>query len=97
MHTDVAMARGRRVPHWAASLEVRPIRSEEREVWRTLMATHHSLGFRGLVGESLYYVACVEEEWVALLGGQLPPGCATHGTNGLAGLALSNGHVCGLS
>ncbi|PSR20264.1 MAG: hypothetical protein C7B45_15750 [Sulfobacillus acidophilus] len=35
---------------------------------RTLMATHHYLGFRGLVGESLSYVACVEEEWVALLG-----------------------------
>ena len=68
MHTDTATIRGRRVPHWAESLEVRPIRPEERDVWRTLMATHHYLGFRGLVGESLSYVACVEEEWVALLG-----------------------------
>ncbi len=56
------------MPHWTASLEVRPIRPEERDLWRRLMATHHYLGFRGLVGESLYYVACVENEWVALLG-----------------------------
>ncbi|MHB1610105.1 MAG: Druantia anti-phage system protein DruA [Sulfobacillus sp.] len=56
------------MPHWTAPLEVRPFRPEERDLWRRLMATHHCLGFRGLVGESLYYVACVENEWVALLG-----------------------------
>ncbi len=32
------------------------------------MAHHHYLGFRGLVGEALYYVACVDDQWVALLG-----------------------------
>lgn len=68
MHTDTPTIRGRVVPQWAAALEVRPIRPEERSSWRTLMATHHYLGFRGFVGESLYYVACVETEWVALLG-----------------------------
>ncbi|MHB1953475.1 MAG: Druantia anti-phage system protein DruA [Sulfobacillus sp.] len=56
------------MPHWTAPLEVRPFRPEERDLWRRLMATHHCLGFRGLVGESLYYVACVENEWVASLG-----------------------------
>lgn len=32
------------------------------------MAQHHYLGFRGLVGESFYYVAELDQEWVALLG-----------------------------
>ena len=32
------------------------------------MARPHDLGFRGLVGEALYYVACVDDQWVALLG-----------------------------
>ena len=71
--------------------EVRPIRPEERDLWRRLMATHHYLGFRGLVGESLYYIACVETEWVALLG------CAVPGISGLGGRAPSNGRGCALS
>ncbi len=68
MHTETAMIRGREFSAWARSLQVRPVRPDERKTWRELMATHHYLGFRGLVGESLYYVACVENEWVALLG-----------------------------
>ena len=32
------------------------------------MATHHYVGVRGFVGESLGYVACVETDGVALLG-----------------------------
>lgn len=47
---------------------MRPVRPEERARWRSTMAEHHYLGFRGLVGESLYYVACIDDEWVALLG-----------------------------
>ncbi len=44
------------------------MRPAERAAWRTVMATHHYLGFRGFVGESLWYVACVETDGVALLG-----------------------------
>jgi len=51
-----------------ASLVVRPIRPEEKAEWDHLMATHHYLGFRTLVGESLKYVALLQDQWVALLG-----------------------------
>ncbi|HBQ93746.1 MAG TPA: hypothetical protein DD856_00415, partial [Sulfobacillus sp.] len=68
MHTDPATYQGTVVPDWASRLTVRLVRSDERERWRTLMAQHHYLGFRGLVGESLYYVAELDQDWVALLG-----------------------------
>ena len=44
------------------------MRPAERPAWRTLMAPPHDLGFRGLVGESLWYVATVDTDGVALLG-----------------------------
>jgi uncharacterized protein DUF4338/DDE family transposase len=47
---------------------VRPVRCEERERWRQLMRTHHYLGLRSIVGQSLWYVALFQEQWVALLG-----------------------------
>ena len=68
MHTDTPTIRGRVVPQWATALEVRLVRPAERAAWRTLMATHHYLGFRGFVGESLWYVATVDTDGVALLG-----------------------------
>lgn len=46
---------------------VRPIRREERAQWQALMREHHYLGFAGLVGERIEYVATVSERWVALL------------------------------
>jgi hypothetical protein len=49
------------------SLTVRLMRREERRRWERAMSTQHYLGFRGIVGESLRYVATVAEEWVALL------------------------------
>ena len=51
-----------------AGLIVRPVRSEERARWRQLMEAHHYLGFRPIVGQSLWYLASLEDEWVALLG-----------------------------
>ena len=51
-----------------ASLTVRPVRCEERGRWRQLMNAHHYLGFRPIVGQSLWYVASCAEQWVALLG-----------------------------
>ena len=68
MHTDPAMYQGTLVPDWASRLTVRLVRTDERDRWRTLMAQYHYLGFRGLVGESLYYVAELDHDWVALLG-----------------------------
>ena len=53
MHTDTPTIRGRAVPQWAPALEVRPVRPAKRAAWRTLMATHHYWGVRGVVGESL--------------------------------------------
>ena len=50
------------------SVIVRPVRCEERLRWRQLMNAHHYLGFRPIVGQSLWYVAICEEQWVALLG-----------------------------
>lgn len=46
---------------------VRPIESNERDLWDHLMATHHYLGFRHLVGESIRYVAILDGQWVGLL------------------------------
>lgn len=51
----------------ATHMIVRPVRCEERARWRALMNAHHYLGFRPIVGQSLWYVAMVEDQWVALL------------------------------
>ena len=40
----------------------------ERQRWDALMATHHYLPFRGLVGRSLRHVAVLGEHWLALVG-----------------------------
>lgn len=49
-------------------LIVRPIMDEERETWDQLMAAHHYLGLKRLVGESIRYIALLNGQWVALLG-----------------------------
>ncbi len=49
-------------------LVVRPIHLHERSQWDRLMAVHHYLGFKTLVGESLRYVAEIKGQWVALIG-----------------------------
>jgi hypothetical protein len=48
-------------------LAVRPITVEERLRWRQLMHQHHYLGFQGIVGESICYVATIDDRWVALV------------------------------
>ena len=40
----------------------------ERQRWDALMAAHHYLAFRGLVGRSLRHVAVLGEHWLALIG-----------------------------
>jgi uncharacterized protein DUF4338/DDE family transposase len=49
-------------------LDVRLIQRREEDRWNKLMAAHHYLGFRRLVGETLKYVAEEEGEWKALVG-----------------------------
>jgi len=46
---------------------VRLARNEERGRWRQLMAAYHYLGLQPMVGQSLWYVATVDDQWVALL------------------------------
>ena len=50
------------------SLMVRPIDDSERDLWDSLMSSHHYLGFRQLVGEQIRYVALMQGRWVALIG-----------------------------
>ena len=50
------------------SLAVRPIVYGERKQWDELMAKHHYLGLKGIVGETMRYVALLDGKWVALLG-----------------------------
>lgn len=50
------------------SLQVRLIKLQERETWDALMAKHHYLGFNGIVGETLPYVAELDGKWVVLVG-----------------------------
>lgn len=68
MYSDAAGAFGGEVPDWASRLAVRPVRPEERARWRSTMAERHYRGFRGLVGDSGYDVACIADPGVALLG-----------------------------
>ncbi len=49
-------------------VDVRLVREDEAKRWNQLMADHHYLGFRALVGESLKYVATYHGQWIALLG-----------------------------
>lgn len=49
-------------------VEIRLVGSDERTAWDRLMAAHHYLGFQGMIGESLRYVAVYRDRWLALLG-----------------------------
>jgi hypothetical protein len=50
------------------ALIVQLVRPQDRARWRALMQEHHYLGFQPIIGEALWYVACVGTQWVALLG-----------------------------
>jgi len=50
------------------TLEVRPIQRDEVERWSESMRRHHYLGYRGIAGRSLRYVAILDSRWVALIG-----------------------------
>ena len=50
------------------SIEVRPIKREERAQWDALVRQHHYLGLHTLIGETIRYVATHHEQWLALIG-----------------------------
>jgi len=50
------------------ALIVRPIIPGEEAAWNALMARHHYLGFNGLSGQNIKYVAIFNGQWVALIG-----------------------------
>jgi len=53
--------------HILESINVRPIEPTERPAWVEAMRTHHYLGFDGVVGEQIFYVAEIDGKWAALL------------------------------
>ena len=50
------------------SLEVRPIKREERAQWDALVRQHHYLGLHSLIGETIRYVAIHHGQLLALVG-----------------------------
>lgn len=50
-----------------SSLTIGPVCFHEKPSWRSLMNRYHYLGFGKSAGESIWYVATLEGEWVALL------------------------------
>jgi len=49
-------------------VEVRPATSCEWSLWDRLMDAHHYLGFQGMIGEALRFIAVYRHRWLALLG-----------------------------
>ena len=54
-------------PDILGTVDVRLCRRSELQQLKLLLRTHHYLGLRGVVGESLAYVAEVQGQWLAVL------------------------------
>jgi hypothetical protein len=48
-------------------VQVRPIHADEAARWVECVQQHHYLGYRGIAGKAVRYVATLEGQWVALL------------------------------
>lgn len=46
---------------------IRPVKAAEDQQWVLLMKKHHYLGFNGVLGERINYVAELNRKWLALL------------------------------
>ena len=97
MHTERATLDAVAVPDGADRLTVRLIRPVEHAPRRVLMARHHYLGFRGLVGGALYCVVCIDDQWIACWDGPRPHGCVGRAAAGSGGRGPSNGRGCAMS
>ena len=51
---------------------VRPVRPFEEKLFQEQMQKHHYLGFLPKIGESLWYLGCWHDEWIALLSFSTP-------------------------
>jgi hypothetical protein len=49
-------------------VKVRPIQFDEREKWQAIMSKYHYLGHAHPFGNTIYYVAEIENRWLALIG-----------------------------
>lgn len=49
-------------------VRLRLVSQAEIPRWNVLMSSYHYLGFNGMIGERLRYVATVDDNWIALLG-----------------------------
>ena len=50
------------------SVIVRPVFKQEENKYKDLMQKHHYLGFVSKIGETMWYVATIDNIWVCLLG-----------------------------
>ena len=48
-------------------INVRPVRALEEKSFQRLMQEHHYLGALSKIGETLWYVATLGNQWVALI------------------------------
>ena len=55
------------MPQVLSELRVRPVERSEEDRYREEMARHHYLGNLNKIGESIWYVAIWQDQWVALL------------------------------
>jgi hypothetical protein len=55
-------------PDVVKGVEVRLMEAPEKARWEELIRWHHYLGFQGMIGQSLRYVAVYKDRWLALLG-----------------------------
>ena len=78
------------------SVIVRPIRSDEAQRWAQYMQQHHYLGYAGIAGRALHYVATLENRWVALLGGgrRLSSAVCGIGTSAGTRTPTTSGCIC---
>ncbi|WP_296699280.1 hypothetical protein [Thiocapsa sp. UBA6158] len=58
------------------------------------MATHHDLGALPKIGDSLWYVATWQGQWLALLSFSAAPGSVPRATPGSAGIFATIKIVC---
>lgn len=50
-----------------SEIQVRPLERHEEPQYKRLMATHHYLGDLTKIGETIWYIATQDEQWVALI------------------------------
>jgi len=55
-----------------SSLEVAPVQPAHEHTFQQLMQAHHYLGALPKIGNTLWYIATVEDQWLALLSFSAP-------------------------